>query len=210
MAISDLSCKDFIHALGSAQPAPGGGGAAALVGAVGTALGHMVGSFTVGKKKYAEVEEEIQKLIKEAEGLEQRLLDLVEADAQAFLPLSKAYGLPATTSEEKAEKARVMEICLKNAAQVPLEIIRCSGRSLELLAQFAAKGSAIMISDAGCGAACCRAVLEAAALNVFINTKSMQDNNYAARLNQEVSDLLVQYTALADRIYAEVLSQCRE
>lgn len=209
MAISDLSCKEFIEALGSAQPAPGGGGAAALVGAVGAALGHMVGSFTVGKKKYADVEEDIRALIDQAKTLETQLLDLAEADAQAFLPLAKAYGLPAATAEEQAEKAKVMEICLKDAAQVPLEIMRCAGQALDMLAQFAAKGSAIMVSDAGCGAACCKAALEAAALNVFINTKSMQDRNYAEQLNQEVDGLLLKYTALADRIYTDVADKCR-
>jgi len=209
MEISDLSCKDFISALGSAQPAPGGGGAAALVGAVGMALGHMVGSFTVGKKKYAGVEEEITALNIQAESLEKELLALIEADKQAFLPLSKAYGLPSVTAEEKAKKDRVMEICLKDAAKVPFAILQLTGQALELLAAYAAKGSAIMISDAGCGAACCKAALQAAALNVLINTKSMKEADYAEQLNKETDALLVKYMALADRIYTDVTAKCR-
>ena len=116
MGFSTVPCNEFVEVLGSKAPVPGGGGASALVGAVGTALGNMVGALTVGKKKYADVEEEMKELMAKATTLQDELLHLIERDAEVFEPLSKAYGMPRETEEEKAEKARVMEIVLKDDA----------------------------------------------------------------------------------------------
>ena len=118
MGFSTVPCNEFVEVLASKAPVPGGGGASALVGAIGTALGNMVGSLTVGKKKYADVEEEMWELKKKADELQKELLHLIERDAEVFEPLSKAYGMPRETEEEKAEKARVMEIVLKDACSV--------------------------------------------------------------------------------------------
>ena len=123
MGFSTVPCNEFVEVLASKAPVPGGGGASALVGAVGTALGNMVGSLTVGKKKYAEVEEEMWELKKKCDELQKDFLRLIERDAEVFEPLSKAYGMPRATEEEKAEKARVMEIVLKDACSVPMEIM---------------------------------------------------------------------------------------
>ncbi len=105
MGFSTVPCNEFVEVLGSKAPVPGGGGASALVGAVGTALGNMVGALTVGKKKYADVEEEMKELMAKATTLQDELLHLIERDAEVFEPLSKAYGMPRETEEEKAEKA---------------------------------------------------------------------------------------------------------
>ena len=123
MGFSTVPCNEFVEVLASKAPVPGGGGASALVGAVGTALGNMVGSLTVGKKKYAEVEDEMWELKKKCDELQKDFLRLIERDAEVFEPLSKAYGMPRETEEEKAEKARVMEIVLKDACSVPMEIM---------------------------------------------------------------------------------------
>ena len=123
-----------------------GGGASALVGAIGTALGNMVGSLTVGKKKYADVEEEMWELKKKADKLQKELLHLIERDAEVFEPLSKAYGMPRETEEEKAEKARVMEIVLKDACSVPMEIMEKCCEAIEIIVEFAAKGSTLAVS----------------------------------------------------------------
>ena len=123
MGFSTVPCNEFVEVLASKAPVPGGGGASALVVAIGTALGNMVGSLTVGKKKYADVEEEMWELKKKADELQKELLHLIERDAEVFEPLSKAYGMPRETEEEKAEKARVMEIVLKDACSVPMEIM---------------------------------------------------------------------------------------
>ena len=185
MGFSTVPCDEFVTVLASKAPVPGGGGASALVGAVGTALGNMVGSLTVGKKKYAAVEEEMQELKAKADVLQKELLHLVERDAEVFEPLSKAYGMPKETEEEKAEKARVMEAALKEACSVPVEIMEKCCEAIDLLVEFAAKGSVLAISDAGVGAAFCKAALEGASLNVYINTKSMADREYAESLNKK-------------------------
>ena len=157
MGFSTSTCTEFVEVLASKAPVPGGGGASALVGAVGTALGNMVGSLTVGKKKYADVEDEMYELKAKCDQLQKDFLRLIERDAEVFEPLSKAYGMPKETEEEKAEKARVMEIVLKDACSVPMEIMEKCCEAIELIVEFGAKGSKLAISDAGVGAAFCKA-----------------------------------------------------
>ena len=209
MGFSTVPCNEFVEVLGSKAPVPGGGGASALVGAVGTALGNMVGALTVGKKKYADVEEEMKELMAKATTLQDELLHLIERDAEVFEPLSKAYGMPRETEEEKAEKARVMEIVLKDACSVPMEIMEKCCEAIDLIVEFAAKGSALAISDAGVGAAFCKAALEGASLNVYINTKSMKNREYAEELNRKCDEMLAVYTVKADEIFRDVLGRLK-
>ncbi|MEG1384168.1 MAG: cyclodeaminase/cyclohydrolase family protein, partial [Oscillospiraceae bacterium] len=190
MSFTKDSCEGFVEVLASKSPVPGGGGASALVGAIGAALGNMVGSLTVGKKKYAEVEGEMLALKAKSDSLQQELLALVEKDAEVFAPLAQAYGMPRETEAEKAEKARVMAIVLKDACSVPMDIMRRCCEAIDVVEQFAAKGSAIAISDAGCAAVCLKAALMGASLNVFINTKSMEDKDYAASVNSQAEEML--------------------
>lgn len=209
MGFSTVPCNEFVEVLGSKAPVPGGGGASALVGAVGTALGNMVGALTVGKKKYADVEEEMKELMVKATTLQDELLHLIERDAEVFEPLSKAYGMPRETEEEKAEKARVMEIVLKDACSVPMEIMEKCCEAIDLIVEFAAKGSALAISDAGVGAAFCKAALEGASLNVYINTKSMKNRECAEELNRKCDEMLAVYTVKADEIFRNVLGRLK-
>ena len=130
MGFSTISCNEFVEALASKAPVPGGGGASALAGAVGTALGNMVGSLTVGKKKYAAVEAQMYDLKAKCDNLQKELLALIELDAQVFEPLAKAYGMPKETEEEKAEKARVMEDALNDACSVPVKIMEKCAEAL--------------------------------------------------------------------------------
>lgn len=209
MGFSTVPCNEFVEVLASKAPVPGGGGASALVGAIGTALGNMVGSLTVGKKKYADVEEEMYELKGKADALQKELLHLIERDAEVFEPLSKAYGMPRNTEEEKAEKARVMEIVLKDACSVPMEIMERCCEAIDLIEVFAEKGSTLAISDAGVGATFCKAALEGASLNVFINTKSMKNREYADELNKKADKMLSVYTKKAEEIYQSVAARLR-
>ncbi len=206
----DQSLRAFTEVLASKAPVPGGGGASALVGALGTALGSMVGSLTVGKKKYAAVEEDIKGLMKQAEVLQAELLALVEKDAEVFAPLAAAYGMPKETEAEKAEKARVMELVLKDACSVPLEIMEKCCKVIDLHREFAEKGSVLAVSDAGVGVIFAKAALQGASLNVFINTGSMQDRAYAETLNEKAEKMLMEYTVAADEVYAKVYSQLKK
>ena len=204
MSFTTYTCEDFVDILSTKAPVPGGGGASALVGALGTALGNMVGSLTVGKKKYADVEADIIALKEKADALQKDFLRLVEEDAKVFEPLSKAYGMPKDTEEEKAEKARVMEIVLKDACSVPMEIMRKCCEAIDIIEEFAAKGSVIALSDAGVGVAFCKAALYGASLNVFINTKSMANREYAESLNKEAEEMMAVYGAKADAVFEGV------
>ncbi|MGI6094406.1 MAG: cyclodeaminase/cyclohydrolase family protein [Lachnospiraceae bacterium] len=209
MGFSTVPCKEFVEVLASKAPVPGGGGASAMVGAIGTALGNMVGSLTVGKKKYADVEEEMYALKEKCDRLQKEFLTLVERDAEVFEPLAKAYGMPRETEEEKAEKARVMEIVLKEACSVPMEIMEKCCEAIDVIEEFAAKGSSLAISDAGVGAAFCKAALKGASLNVYINTKSMKNREYAEELNQKADAMLAEYPAKADAIFESVLGKLK-
>ena len=209
MGFSTVPCNEFVEVLASKAPVPGGGGASALVGAIGTALGNMVGSLTVGKKKYADVEEEMWALKAKADQLQKDLLHLIERDAEVFEPLAKAYGMPRATEEEKAEKARVMEIVLKDACSVPMEIMEKCCEAIDIIVEFAAKGSALAISDAGVGVAFCKAALKGASLNVYINTKSMANKEYAAELNAKCDAMLEKYTKIADEVFESVLGRLK-
>lgn len=207
MEFSKLSCEEFIEALASKAPVPGGGGAAALVGAIGMALGNMVASLTLGKPRYADVQADILSLQAEATALQQELLKLIQWDAQVFEPLSRAYGLPTDTDAQREEKAHVMAAALKACCEVPLEIMQACCRAIDLHKSFAEKGAAIAISDVGCGVILCKAALQAASLNVSINTKSMANRPLAEEYNARAAHMLHTYTARADTIFAAVAAR---
>ena len=202
--LTALSCEEFVRVLSSAAPVPGGGGASALVGAIGMALGSMVGSLTTGKKKYAAVEEDIQRLLARSQTIQTELLALVMRDAEVFEPVAKAYGMPSATDAEKAQKQQVMEKVLREAELVPAEIMDQCIAALEVTAEFAQKGSALAVSDAGVSATACRAGLEGASLNVYINTKMMKDREFADRLNRETQEKVARGAKLAEEIFTNV------
>ena len=209
MEMMEKSCGQFLAELAGKAPTPGGGGASALVGAAGVALGNMVGSLTVGKKKYAAVEADIQALNARAEALRGELEALVQADAEAFAPLAAAYGLPKDTPEQAAHKAAVLEKALDAACAVPLQIMEKCAEGIALAEEYAAKGSVMAVSDAGCAAVLCKAALQAASLNVFINTKLMADRDHAAALDAKADNLLNEFVPRADAVFASVMQKLR-
>lgn len=204
MEFSNYSCKEFVEVLASKAPVPGGGGASGLIGAVGIALGNMAGNLTVGKKKYADVEADVIALNEKARRLQQELLTLVEEDARVFEPLSKAYGMPKDTPDQVAKKQEVMEAALVEACLVPLQIMRKCCEAIEVIAEYASKVSVLAISDVGVGVATCKAALLGASLNVFINTKSMQNRQKAEQFSVEAEDMIAKYGVLADKIFTQV------
>lgn len=204
MKYIEMNCEEYARQLASAQPTPGGGGTSALVGVMGVALAQMVGSLTVGKQRYAQVEDDVRQWMAEAETLRAALLAQIDADAQVFAPLAAAYSLPKDTPEQVQHKEQVLEKALMDACSVPLEIMRLSARGIELAAKFAEYGSVMAVSDAGCAAACCAAALRSASLNVFINTGSMKNREQAALCDVEAHDLLDRYVPLAEKIFDDV------
>ncbi|RJE47826.1 MULTISPECIES: cyclodeaminase/cyclohydrolase family protein [unclassified Dehalobacter] len=198
------SCIDFVTALSSKEPIPGGGGASAYVGSIGMALGVMVGSLTVGKKKYADVEADVLVLMEKGQKIIEKLQALVKEDADAFYPLSQAYGLPKNNEEEIRIKEETLQTALVKATLVPLDIARCCADGINLQEEFAQKGTRIAISDVGVGVTFLKAALEGAKLNVLINTQIMKDQDLKQKIETELNELVTTYTAKADRIFAEV------
>ena len=203
--IAQKSCVDFVEVLASKAAVPGGGGAAALAGAIGMALGSMVCNLTTGKKKYAQYEETIQEILGKAAKLEEELLSMIDKDAEGFYPLSKAYGLPTSTEEEKQYKAETMEKCLKVACEVPMNIVRLCFDSIKLHEELVDKGSKLAISDVGCGVQCLRAAILSAQLNVIINVNSMKDREYAENIEKECNQLVEDGVRICDEVYKKVL-----
>ena len=202
MYYKDKSIAEFISLLSGSSPVPGGGGAAALTGAIGAALGGMVASLTQGKKKYAEYEEEILRLKEKCESIENELLHEIDRDAEGFEPLSKVYKIP----KDDPKREELLEKATVDACAAPMEIMELCAGALEAVKVLAEKGSTLVVSDAAAGALILKAALQAAALNVFINTKSLKDREAAERMNRRCLELIARYGALADAIYGEVLN----
>lgn len=207
--IREDTVQGFLEVLSSKAPVPGGGGASAVGGAVGNALGQMVANLTIGKKRYADVEEEIRGLLEKMEELQQAFLQLADEDAQVFAPLAAAYSLPGGTEEEKAHKEKVMEENLLAASLVPLKIMEKAAQMLDILAVLGEKGSKMAVSDVGVGVQFIRTALTGAVMNVYINTKSMKDRTKAEELNARADALLADGMEQADQIYKAVLGRLR-
>lgn len=204
MKLTDMKCTEFITELKGPAPVPGGGGASALVGAIGMSLGNMVGSLTVGKKKYQDVSDKIKSLMEKAENIIEELISLVDKDAEAFEPLSKAYGLP-----KGEERDIIMEDALKRASEVPLIIMEKCCEAIEIIEGFAKYGSIIALSDAGVAAVCAKAALTGAALNIYINAKSMKNRDFADAINEKADSMIKEYGNRADKVYEEVAERIR-
>ncbi len=200
--MEEKSLREFTEMLAAKTSVPGGGGASAAVGAIGIALGNMVGEFTVGKKAYAYVEDDIIELMKRAEDVRVRLLECINKDAEAFEPLSRAYSLP----KDDPDRDEIMENCLRKAADVPTGIMFILGDALNIIEEFAQKGSKIVISDAATAAVLCKAAMQAAAVNVKVNTKLMKDDEIALSINDGVDAWLNIYLPKADEIYESIMS----
>lgn len=210
MMMLEKKTTEFIDVLSSSAPVPGGGGASAAVGAFGAALGMMVANLTVGKKKYADVEEEIIEARGQLEAIRDRLVELTDEDARVFEPLSKAYGLPKDTPEEKAFKEQTLEKALYEASLVPMDIMKTVLESMKILEVLGEKGSMIAISDVGVGILFAQAALEGASLNVFINTGLMKNRERAEKLNKTANELIQEGQSYKERIYAEVCGKIKK
>lgn len=195
---------EFLEELFSKSPTPGGGGASALGGALGAALGGMVGSLTVGKKTYAAVENEVKGIMDRLHDLMEEMAKLADRDEEAFAPLAQCYRMPSATAAEREKKAAAMEEKLLAASLVPMEIMEKSVEALKLVEILAEKGSRMAVSDAGVAAHFLRAALGGASMNVYINTKAMEDRARARQLNARAGELKSQGFALADRVTESV------
>ena len=198
--MKNKTLEQFSIEAASKQAIPGGGGVSALVGALSSSLAEMVSNLTIGKKKYLEYTDELETIKKELDILRNNLLDCIDKDAQAFLPLSKAYSLPKDTPGYD----EIIEQCLKDAANPPLLILKYSTRIVELDQRLAVIGSKIAISDAATSVMLAHGTMYGAFVNILVNTRLMKDREYADTLNNEASALLDEYSVLALNIYDDI------
>lgn len=196
--------QTFISELATKAPTPGGGGASAYCGALASALASMVGNLTVGKKKYAAVEDQIVQALEELEELRAELIALIDADAQAFEPLAACWKMSAATPEEQQIKHRATQAALVQACAVPLEIMGACAKVIVLCEFMAHNGSVMALSDAGVAALFAQAALEGASLNIIINAKSIDDEATAQDFLNKQRVLIEAYGNKAREVYVYV------
>ncbi|SHM21008.1 Formimidoyltetrahydrofolate cyclodeaminase [Caldanaerovirga acetigignens] len=201
------SLEDFVEVLSSKDPVPGGGGAAGLAGALGSALGGMVCNLTIGKEKYKDVEPEITDILEKLKDLQRKLLLLVDEDAEVFKEVAAAYKLPKNTEEEKQRKKEALNKALKNACQVPLKIMEYSLEALKLQRRLAKIGSKMAISDVGVGALLLKAAVHGGKLNVLINLGGLDDKEFVGDMKKYIDDISKEADILAEEAYKEVLGK---
>ncbi len=202
--IKDQPIQQFLDELASKAPTPGGGGAAAIMGAMGAALVSMVCNLTIGKEKYAAVEEEMKRTLEQAEALRETLTDMIRQDVEVFDQVMGAYGMPKETDEQKAQRSEAIQQALKAATDVPLACARACAEVIELSRVVADKGNLNVISDAGVAVLAAHAALRSAALNVYINAGSIRDKEFADSRVAELEQLMASAGTDTESIYDTV------
>jgi formiminotetrahydrofolate cyclodeaminase len=199
--IKDKSIQEFLDELASKQATPGGGSAAAILGAQSAALISMVCNLTIGKEKYADVEEDMKSLLKQSESLREELTSMIKADVDVFDKLMASYGLPKNTDEEKQLRSVQIQIVLKEATTVPLECAKACAKTIELSRIAAEKGNTGVISDAGVAVMSGFSGLKSAALNVYINAGSIKDKKFADAALADLKKLMDGADAQTEEVY---------
>ena len=202
--IKDTAIEPFLDQLASSAATPGGGSAAAIIGAMGAALVSMVCNLTIGKKKYAEVEGEMQDVLAKTEALRTRLTGMIQDDVKAFDAVMGAYGMPKETDADKAARDQAIQAALKLATDVPLACARAAREVIDLAAIASDKGNLNVISDAGVGVLAGYAALRSAALNVLTNARMITDKTFAEAKLKELNELLAGAEGATEKAYAIV------
>lgn len=205
MKLAEMQVTEFVNLMASDAPAPGGGSAAALEGALGAALTAMVCALTVGKKKYADVQELAVESQKKAEELKARFVDVMDRDTEAFNAVSAVFAMPKDTDEQKAARKAAMREALKGCTKTPFEMMQLACETLELTRSLVGRLNASAASDLGCSALSLRAAIQGAWLNVLINISGIADEAFAAEYRKNGEALLAKALPLADEIYEEIL-----
>ena len=202
--IKDKPVQTFLDELASKASTPGGGSAAAIMGAMGAALASMVCNLTLGKKGYESVEGEMQALLEKSEALRAKLTDMVRADVEVFDQVMAAYGMPKETDEQKAKRSEAIQTALKAATDVPLACARTCAEVIDLCKPVAEQGNKNVISDAGVAVLAAQAALRSAALNVYINVPGIKDKTFTEDRAAQLDVILKGSDTLTEEIYAIV------
>jgi formiminotetrahydrofolate cyclodeaminase len=199
--IKAMAVEPFLEALASSSATPGGGSAAAIIGAMGAALVSMVCNLTIGKKKYADVEDEMKHVLGKAESLRRRLTSMIEDDVQAFDKVMAAYGMPKETDADKAKRDAAIQAALKLATDVPMRCCHAAREVIDLAGIASDKGNLNVISDAGVAVLAGYAALRSAALNVFTNARMINDKAFADAKLEELHELLAGAEGATEEAY---------
>jgi len=205
MKLIDKSIREFNEVLASEIPAPGGGSAAALEGAIGAALIGMVASLTVGRKKYSEHDSFMKDIRKRADELRKKMLDIIDRDTEAYNMVSNVFAMPKNTDDERAIRFDAMQNALKACTITPFEMIQCAYEGLVLIAEMFGKHNTNAASDLGVAVLSLKASAEGAWLNVLINLDGIRDEIFSAKYMISGSDLILKVTDLADDIHVDIL-----
>ncbi|HHW03864.1 MAG TPA: cyclodeaminase/cyclohydrolase family protein [Thermoanaerobacterales bacterium] len=205
MLLSEYNIKDFISVLASKEPAPGGGAASALVGAIGNALSSMVANLTVGKKGFHDMEPLMREIIEEGQKLQDSLISLIDKDTDAFNGVAKVFKMPKDTEEQKAKRSEAMQKALMDATLVPFSIMQECVRALHLHEKALGNSNKAAVSDLGVGALCLKAALHGGWLNVKINLNSIKDSKFVDEFEKKGKQLLLEGSRIADEIYQKVM-----
>lgn len=205
MKLVDLDIKGFIQTLGSDAPAPGGGSASALAGSIGSALTMMVAELTIGKKKYQEFDEENKQILEDMAELNRQLLACIDRDTEAFNGVSAVFSLPKETEEDLEKRRMAMQVALKNATLVPLDIMKLSYKALLVTQKGLGKSNVNAASDLGVSALNLVSCLKGAWLNVLINLSGVKDELFVTEIKEQGEKLLSEGTVLGEGIYSEIL-----
>ena len=205
--IKDKPVQTFLDDLASKASTPGGGSAAAIMGAMGAALVSMVANLTVGKKNYEAVDDEMQELLARSEQVREKLSNMIKADIDVFDQVMAAYGLPKDTDEDKAARSKSIQSALKEATDVPLACVGLCAEVIQLCKPMAEKGNTNVISDAGVAVLAANAALRSAALNVYINIGGIKDEEFANDRRQQLESMLAGKNELTEEVYELVKSK---
>lgn len=200
--LSVLSCEEFLEKLASKEPTPGGGGAAAMCGAMSAALSSMVGNLTVGKKGFEANEEHVKRLLLETEHIRSSFFELTEADALVFDAFMACYAMPKNTDEEKKARLDAIHRAAKQAAEVPMQVVRISVSILKIAKEMAELGNPNLITDAGCSAILAKATIDCSEYNVLINVPSTKDPVYNEQILAELASMKQEAYSLAAEVDA--------
>ncbi len=202
--LTSLTITGFLDETASNTPAPGGGSVSALAASLGTALVSMVCRLTVGKKKYAQVEDEMKKSLQRAEELRTQCTALIDEDTVAFNKVMAAFGLPKETEEQKEQRSEEIQKATKSATLVPMKLMALCGEALDLVKVVASDGNQNSLPDAGVAALMLQAACEGAALNVKANLAGLQDAAFAENARTEAQSMLEKTTASSRRILESI------
>lgn len=205
--LKEQPLQSFLEQLASRASTPGGGSAAAIMGAMGAALNSMVANLTVGKKNYEAVDAEMRDLLEQSETMRAGLTEMVQADVEVFDRVMGAYGMAKDTAEQKETRSQAIQEALKEAAEVPLACAELCADVIRLCRPMAEKGNANVLSDVGVAVLAAHAALRSAALNVYINIGGIKDQEFATARRRQLEAILAETGDLAEEIYQQVQSR---